>query len=459
MSLQRRLMLYLLLAAPLVWGMALLVSVQRAQRDVNELFDTELIRLARQVQVVVADNRNGVQPPLPEAAQGGSNGEADLRDLAIAVWDAQGQLILSDREGGELPRRPHATGFVTEQLQGELWRMYYLQGPGNWLIAVGQKAYERDELVFDLTVSQILPWLLVLPVLLAVLAWAVRRALAPVLGIAADLRQREASDLKPLPARDAPAELMPLLKAINAQFARIDALIARERRFTADAAHEMRTPLAVLRAQWDVVRRAKDDAERKEAQARFSAGLDRMDRMVTQMLAMSRVESRAASGHAADPQQEVNWPAVVQQAISECLALAGRRRIEFACEWADDPRSALPVLGDPELLTVMLRNLLDNAARYAPAESLVQIRFTRDRLEVENAGAALEPAELASLGERFRRPKGLEESGSGLGISIVQRIAALHGLEVAFGPRADGTGMKVVLTFAPSSGTRGRSAA
>jgi two-component system, OmpR family, sensor histidine kinase QseC len=453
MSLQRRLMLYLLLAAPLVWGLALLVSVQRAQRDVNELFDTELIRLARQVQVVVTDNRDGVQPPLPPVTQAGSTGEADLRDFAIAVWDAQGRLFLSDREGGELPRRPHATGFVSEQLHGELWRMYYLQAPaGKWLIAVGQKAYERDELVFDLTVSQILPWLLVLPVLLGVLAWAVRRALAPVLGIAADLRQREAFDLKPLAARDAPAELMPLLKAINAQFARIDALIARERRFTADAAHEMRTPLAVLRAQWDVVRRAKDDADRKEAQARFSAGLDRMDRLVTQMLAMSRVESRAAAGHAADPRQEVNWPAVVEQAISECLPLAGRRRIEFACEWADDPRNALPVLGDPELLTVMLRNLLDNAARYAPAESLVQIRFTRDRLEVENAGAALEPAELAGLGERFRRPRGLEESGSGLGISIVQRIAALHGLDVAFGPRADGTGMKVVLTFAESAG-------
>ncbi|MDA8341672.1 MAG: wax ester/triacylglycerol synthase family O-acyltransferase, partial [Actinomycetota bacterium] len=111
-------------------------------------------------------------------------------------------------------------------------------------------------------------------------------ALAPVVAIAGELEQRDAANLKPLPVQAAPAELTPLLHAINTQFARIDALLTRERRFTADAAHEMRTPLAVLRAQWDVVRRARDEPERAQAQARFSAGLDRMYRLVTQMLAL-----------------------------------------------------------------------------------------------------------------------------------------------------------------------------
>ena len=104
----------------------------------------------------------------------------------------------------------------------------------------------------------------------------------------------------------------------------------------------------------------------------------------------------------------------------------------------------------------MLRNLLDNSARYAPAGSLVTLRFSRDRLEIENPGPALDPAEWQRLGERFRRPSGQQESGSGLGISIVQRIASLHGLAVAFGPGEDGTGMKVVLTFADAAATRGR---
>jgi len=443
-SLQRRLMLYLLVAAPLVWLMAVAVSVNRAQRDVNELFDSELIRLARQVQVVLAHDGGNATPP-EGVDKASAIGEADLRDFAIAVWDAQGRLYLADREGGELPRRLDAAGFISQPLRGELWRVYYLQSPGGeWLVAAGQKAYERDELVYDLTISQVLPWLLVLPLLLAALAWAVRRALAPVVAVAGELQHREASDLRPLAANGAPAELTPLLTAINAQFARVDALLKRERRFTADAAHEMRTPLAVLRAQWDVVRRARDERERADAQARFSAGLDRMDRLVTQMLALSRVDSREV----APLEREVDWPAVAEQAISECLPLAERRRIEFACEWPPGRREALPLMGDAELLAVMLRNLLDNAARYAPTGTLVTVRFSPDRVEVENAGAALEPAELERLGERFRRPGGQQESGSGLGISIVQRIAALHGLAVRFGPRADGTGMKAAVTFA-----------
>lgn len=447
-SLQRRLMLYLLLSAPLVWLMAVAVSVHRAQHDVNELFDTELIRLARQVQVVLGQAAGPTKAPVA-VADAAATGAADLADFAIAVWDARGQLYLADREGGELPRRVNAAGFVTEELRGQLWRVYYLPSPGGeWLVAAGQKAYERDELVYDLTISQVLPWLLVLPLLLAALAWAVRRALAPVVAVAADLEQREASNLKPLALDGAPAELTPLLQAINAQFARVDALLTRERRFTADAAHEMRTPLAVLRAQWDVVRRARNEDERAAAQGRFAAGLDRMDRLVTQMLVLSRVDSQAAAAQAVPWERQVEWPAVVEQAISECLPLAERRRIEFACEWPQQPREALPLLGDAELLAVMLRNLLDNAARYAPPGTLVTVRFSRDRLEVENAGAALEPAELERLGERFRRPGGQQESGSGLGISIVQRIAALHGLAVRFGPRQDGSGMKVVVGIA-----------
>jgi two-component system, OmpR family, sensor histidine kinase QseC len=327
--------------------------------------------------------------------------------------------------------------------------VYYLQSPaGEWLVAAGQKAYERDELVLQLTVSQLLPWLLVLPVLLAVLAWSVRRALAPVLGVAAELQQRQAHDLQPVPEQQAPDEVKPLLKAINAQFARIGELLARERRFTADAAHEMRTPLAVLRAQWDVVRRAGTQSERAQAEAKFSAGLDRMDRLVTQMLALSRVETQLPRGNTSEPAIEVDWPEILAHAIGDCLPLAERRHIDFDCDWPDDRREALPMTGDPDLLTVMVRNLLDNAARYAPEGTTVAIRFSRERMQIENEGPAMPSEERQRLGERFRRPEGQKESGSGLGVSIVERIAALHGLTVAFGLRERGDGMKVVVGFA-----------
>ena len=444
MSLQRRLLLYLLVCAPLVWAVALLVSGARARQEVNELFDTELIRLARQTQATLTQGSGGAARVAPGPYQPGSgqSGEADVRDLALAVWGADGRLLLSDREGVLLPRRPSAAGFVDENLGGEPWRVYYLQSfSGEWLVAAGQKVNERDELVFSLTSSQLLPWLLVLPVLLAAMAWAVRRALAPVRSLTAEIQARGASDLRPVAAAQAPAELAPLVLAMNGLFGRVEEALARERRFTADAAHELRTPLAALRAQWDVLGRADNDAEREHSARRVSAGLDRMERMVAQLLALSRVESASQL-----PQRvAVSWPAIVEDVFSDCMPLAERRRIELACDWPPTGQAALPLQADAALLTLLLRNLVDNAVRYAPVGSTVLLSFEPDRLCVANDGPPLPADALARLGERFHRPEGHAETGSGLGVSIVRRIAALHGLVVEFGAGPDGHGVRVVL--------------
>ena len=261
-------------------------------------------------------------------------GEADLRDLAIAVWNRQGQLLLVDREGVQLPRRNDATGFVDMQLDGSPWRVYYLQSQdGDWLVAAGQRGDERDEVVWDLVASQLLPWLLVLPVLLLAMAWAIKRALQPVRMLTQELQGRGAEDLRPVPVDHAPVELQPMLTAMNGLFTRIESTLERERRFTADAAHELRTPLAVLRAQWDVLRRASGEDERRRAEAQLNAGMDRMDRLVTQMLALSRLES---TDRLPKP-SAVQWVPLVEQAISDVLPLAERRRIELDCEWPAAP--------------------------------------------------------------------------------------------------------------------------
>jgi two-component system, OmpR family, sensor histidine kinase QseC len=447
MSLQKRLLVYLLLCAPVVWSVTLWVSVDRAREEVNQLFDTEMIRLGRQVLATLGSARPGViGAPLPAASQGGaSQGEADVRDMAIAVWDAGGRLVLADHEGVQLTRRPDAAGFVEDRLDGAQWRLYYLPSLSReWLVAVGQKVYERDELVFELTASQITPWLVMLPVLLLAMAWAVRRALAPVHQLTAQLQRRNSSDLEPVAQGDAPAELKPLVEAMNGLFARIEGTLARERRFTSDVAHELRTPLAVLRAQWDVVRQAGSGPERSQAEAKLGAGLDRMDRLVTQMLALSTLES--ASG--LPRKTEVQWPAIVEEVMGDCLATAGRRRIELACEWPPAGTVAMPLIGDQHLVTVLLRNLLDNAVRYAPTGTTVVLRFDTDRLEVTNDGAPLSPEQMARIGERFHRPLGQQESGSGLGVSIVNRIAELHGLTVDFAAGDNGQGVRVVVRSA-----------
>ncbi|WP_028996323.1 ATP-binding protein [Azohydromonas australica] len=444
MSLQRRLLVVLLLCAPLVWAIALVVSANRTRHEVNEFFDTSIIRLARQVQATLRKT-DTVGPPA-SAQGGGPSGEADLRDAAIAVWNARGELQLVDREGTRLPYRSDAAGFVELKLDGDAWDVYYLQSPnGEWLVAAGQRSHERDEVVWSLVFSHLLPWLLVLPVLLGAMAWGVRQALAPVRGLTAELRSREADDLQPVPVDHAPSELQPLLVAMNGMFARVEATLARERRFTADAAHELRTPLAVLRAQWDVLRRAANPAEREQAQARLGAGLDRMDRLVTQMLALSRLEATERLPRTAP----VAWVPVVEQVMGDVLALAERRDIELACHWPPADTPAFPLQGDTDLLAVLLRNLLDNAVRYAPRGSTVALYFEAGELRVENDGPPLPAPVLEHLGERFHRLDGQAESGSGLGVSIARRITELHGLALEYGTRADGRGVVARLVKAP----------
>ena len=454
MSLQRRLLIYLLVCAPLVWGVALFISVRQTRYEVNEIYDGELIRLARQVQSTLHSELRTDRPfPSFEDAPRltPEHGEADSRDFALAVWDAHGELLMNDREGVQLPRLTGASGFVDSRLDGKPWRVYYLQSTtGAWLVAAGQRTKERDELVRALTTSQSVPWLLVLPALLLAMTWAVRRAIAPVRHLAAELQGRDASDLQRIPERLAPTELKPLVGAMNGLFGRIEATLDRERRFTADAAHELRTPLAALRAQWDVVRRSGSDAERQPAEARLGISIDRLDRLVTQMLSLSRLDSTLPSSQTLPHATSVQWPHMVEQAMSDCLAVAERRGIELSCEWPQQGE-AMPLTGDENLLTVLLRNLLDNAVRYAPSGTLVTLRFFEDRLEVDNDGEALSAEQLARLGERFHRRDGQNEFGSGLGVSIVQRIAAIHALAVDFGARDDGRGVKVVLRRALSA--------
>lgn len=438
MSIRSRLLVYLLVCTPLVWAAAVLIAADRARHEVNELFDTELIRLARQVQSTLP----AVAAPQPaQLALGQSTGEADLQDLAIAVWDRHGVPIMLDREGAQLPFMPKVAGFVDTTVRDEAWRIFYLHdADGDRLVAAGQRLYERDELVFNLVASQLLPWLLVLPALIVAIIWGVRQAMRPVDALSQQLESRHADDLRPVGVSTVPRELAPLVSAMNELMGRFERVLARERQFTADAAHELRTPLAALSAQWDLVRLAKTDAQREQAGAQLGSGLARMSRLVTQMLELARLE---AAGDVPN-RSRIVWEDVIQQVMSDCMPLADRRSIQLSCQWEEAPPRAWPLKGDPDMVAVMLRNLLDNAIRYATLGSEVVVHVSAHEVSIENSGLITASSIRETLGQRFRRGEGASESGSGLGLSIVQRIARLHGLDVLIQDRPGG-GVRVRL--------------
>lgn len=439
MTLQRRLLLLLLAGAPLIWALAVGFAIWRASFEIKELFDTQQVRLAQQVAALLPAAQLDGEPRRAPALPADS-GAAELENLSIAVWNERGDLLLADREGVALPFAVAAEGFVDLELAGAAWRVYYLRGNGPWRVAVGQASEERGEVLRDLLAGQLLPWLLMLPALLAVLAAAVRRGLQPMREIAREVQQRRADSLEPLAVAAAPSELRPLLVSMNDLFARIGQAIEQERRLTADAAHELRTPLAALRAQWEVAQLAASDAERAQAHARIGEGIDRLSRLVSQLLALASVESRSAPVFT----EPVDWHRVLERALSDCLPLLDHTGTEVTVSWPQ--RGApLPLTGDETLLATLVRNLVDNALRYSPPRSRVAVRFSASALIVEDLGPGLSPAHLARLGDRFYRPAGQAQAGSGLGISIVRRVAELHGLVVRFDNRVDGPGLRVTV--------------
>jgi two-component system sensor histidine kinase QseC len=294
----------------------------------------------------------------------------------------------------------------------------------------------RDEIVEAMGESLLWPLAGALPLLAAAVWLGVGSGLRPLRELRAQLARRGAADLAPLDAQRAPAEIEPLVAELNRLFGRIGDALARERRLTADAAHELRTPLAVLSTQAQVARRATDDASRNEALDALVAGAERAARLIEQMLTLARLEA-GGTGAAAG---RFDLRETARAAIAELAGAALAKEIEV--ELAEGP--PVEAEGHAALLAVLARNLVDNAVRYTQRGGRVEVAVRPGpELEVRDDGPGVPAHELARLGERFHRLAGQNETGSGLGLSIVLRIAELHRGHVRFSPGLDGRGLAV----------------
>ncbi|MEO7954768.1 MAG: ATP-binding protein, partial [Polaromonas sp.] len=258
--------------------------------------------------------------------------------------------------------------------------------------------------------------------------------------------ERQPHALHPVVLEGAPTEMLPMIKALNELFERIGVLIESERRFTADAAHELRTPIAAIRAQAQVAMGEADEARRRHALQGTLEGCDRATRLVEQLLTLSRLEASDAPAMA-----PVDLRALSQRVVAEVAlrAIARKQTLEF------EGSAACSLPGNEVLLAVLVRNLVDNAVRYSPPGALVNVAVRQEGgrllLSVDDSGPGLEEGDRERLGERFFRVPGSLESGSGLGWSIVQRIAAVHGLEVQVSRSSELGGLAVHVIFDNSS--------
>jgi len=439
-SIRRRLLVFLLALLAAAWALLAFLSYRSAHHELEELFDAELAQSARVLLGLTLHEVEEEGESLTDII--GSRAGHDYEEkIAFQIWKG-GQLLLRSRNApdDELAAVP---GYSDRELGGKFWRVFGLHDPGHDMrVEVGQRYDIRDELAFYIVRDLLWPVLLMLP-LAAVFIWSgVGRGLAPLHRVAGEIGRRTPQQLEPLNEADTPVEVGPLVDALNRLLGRLREALEAERRFTANAAHELRTPLAALKAQAQVALRAAGDAERAQALRQIVRGVDRATHLVSQLLTLARLDPEAAAAAYAD----VDLAHTAAAVLAELAPLALERHVELAL--ADG--AAGTVRGDAAALAILTRNLVDNAVRYSPAEGRVEVGVARTAgetvLTVTDTGPGIPETERTRVFDYFYRLPGSPGLGCGLGLSIVGRIAELHGARLELAP-ADDRGLRVTVRF------------
>lgn len=375
--------------------------------------------------------------------------------LMYQVWLADGRLMM--RSPGALEDRPLVdrlqTGAADTRIDGERWRGYALtSADGRVRILVAKPYAEIQAQLRHWVVTSLWTAALIFVCMAAVVWWVVRWSLRPVEQVRHALLARELNDASPLPDQGMPVELRPLLGAFNRCLARLHRSLQGERRFLADAAHELRTPLAALRAQADVARQARSPEELQRALDRLSDGIDRSARLSSQMLDMARLEHGGPAG----PAEALDLARLAEVICDDFEPLARRRgqRLE---------RRLAParLVGHLDEIGILVRNLVDNALRYGHEGGVLRIgcglepgpQGAQAVLRVSDDGPGVPAGERQRVLARFYRAAGSRDSGSGIGLSLVQQVVVLHGAELALDDGPGGSGLAVTVRFpAPPAG-------
>jgi two-component system OmpR family sensor kinase len=435
-SLRARLLVLLVGATLLAAAVQGAFAYRTARAEADALFDWQLERTALSLR---AGLPMAQAPALDEAES------AIAEDFAIQIWRLDGTRIFRSSRGPLPP--PTALGFADVQVRGTAWRVFSL-GAGPQVIQVAQELSARRAMAGGLAVRTVLPTALMAPLLALLVGWVVTRALAPVARVRREVAERGADALGPVAEGDVPDEIRPLVQELNLLFARVRRAFDAQQRFVADAAHELRSPLAALRLQAQGLQRAGDAAARAVAAERLVAGIDRATRLVEQLLALARHEA----GAAAAPRAPVDLDALAREAVAEHAPAAAARRIDLGIA---EGSAAGRVDGHADALRILLANLVDNAVKHVPEGGTVDVAVAggpAPRLVVEDSGPGIPEAERERVLDRFHRVAGTEAPGAGLGLAIVRSVAALHGAALALGPSERLGGLRVEVAFPAAGG-------
>lgn len=448
-SLRAKLLISLLGIISAAWMATAAFIYFDAHHEIDELFDAQL---AQSAHVLLAQAGHDLHDLTDErenddgiATEIAGVGHKYERKIAFQIWDEHGRLVLRSANAPAEPLAARENGFAETLIKGKPWRVYTLQDEdGEIRVQVGERHVVRNELAASVAQRLLLPLVVALPVL-ALLIWlAVGKGLSSLQRIGSEVAQRDPANLAPLEAHGAPAEVAPLLHALNTLLGRLDVALESERRFTADAAHELRTPLAALKIQAQVARRAVNHEQRGAALDNLILGVDRATHLIEQLLTLARLEP---TGGNSVLKSGCNLAVIARQTLADLAPAALEKEIELELSCPDKAM----VTGNADMLGILLRNLVDNAIRYTPQHGRVDVSLMmvqgQVRLEVTDSGPGIPEQERQRVFDRFYRILGNDAAGSGLGLSIVKRIADFHSASLSLADGENGAGLRVRVDF------------
>jgi two-component system, OmpR family, sensor kinase len=427
-SIRRNLLIGLLSALFLVGLAASAATYVAARRQANEMFDYQLEQMAL-----------SLRDQAPEA-------EADFfpdfaHDFIVQMWGPGGALVYLSNQNVLLPQS--GAGFDTVSVNGEDWRIYTMIRGGK-VIQVAAPSSLRDDRAAASALHILVPIVASIPLFALLIWWLVGRELRPLGAIASAIGARAPASLEPLPETGLPDEVRPMVTQLNGLLERLGSAIESQKRFTADAAHELRSPLTALQLQIQLLERSGSPDARRDALEQLKAGARRASRLVEQLLTMARLEPEAT------PQERatVELDRLAASVAADFETLAAAKAVELRLGRVGPARTT----GQEHALRTLAGNLVDNAIRYTPAGGRVTLdAYTEDGraiLAVADTGPGVPPEERGRVLDRFYRLPGSGAEGSGLGLAIVKQIADAHGAALELGEGAEGRGLRVTVRFA-----------
>ena len=455
----------------LVWPMSIVATYLVAASIANAPFDQALqagaIALARQVGMA-----EGMRIPaspaspasLPIAARDILRADESTR-VYFQVRGPHGVLLEGDARippplEDDAPA-PGVVQFRNATVDGEdvriAWLVVDMKAPGEGrtaLVQVAETLGKRAHLANEIIKGVILPQFVILPIAVTLAWFGLSRGVRPLARLRDKIAARRESDMRPIDPREAPEEVAPLVLSFNQLLGRIEKNSAQQKRFIADAAHQMKTPLAGLRTQAELALREHDPAELRRCLEQLVTGSTRAARLIDQLLALARAENRGSASADAAALATIDLASLARDAMHEWMPAALDKHIDFGLETLGAPAR---VVGNPVMIGELIKNLIDNAIRYTPAGGAVTVRVigpavqhgdfgdglesgvatTRGEtiLQVEDDGPGIAEAERGMVFEPFYRVLGSGADGSGLGLAIVREIAQQHAATLHLGQR------------------------